>query len=102
MSVYKNDVGVILRVTLVKTSTGAALDISGAATRQIILRKPSGGIATQTGVLTGDGSDGQMEYTTGAGTLDEAGNWKIQGYVELGGQELRSGIGYFSVGGILE
>lgn len=100
-SARKNDVGVVFRVTFVKDDD-EPWDISTATVKQIIFRKPSAAVVTKAADFTEDGSDGQAEYTSEAGDLDEVGNWKIEGYAEVGGQELHTEIGSFSVGGILE
>lgn len=84
----KNDEGVVIRLTITKESDNTALDISSATTRQILIEKPSGGTAlTKTATLTGDGTDGQMEYATISGDLDEAGRYEVQGRVVIGSQD---------------
>lgn len=93
-----NDVGVILEVTVTKESDGTALDISTATTRQIILSTPlTNEDIEKVGVLTGDGSDGKMHYTTEAGVLDEVGIWKVQGRVVIGAMDVRTSVESFEV-----
>lgn len=96
------DVGPVLRVTVTKESDGTARNISAATTRQIIFRKPGGTVVAKTASLTSDGSDGRMQYTIEAGLIDEAGTWKIQGFVVIGSTELHTEIGAFTVGAILK
>ena len=59
-------------------SAGAAIDVSAADVRQVILRKPSGAAVTKTAAFSSDGTDGKIRYVWGSGDLDEAGVWKAQ------------------------
>ena len=67
----------LLQVKIV--DNGAAVDISGATTKNIILTDPSGNSSDNTADFATDGSDGVIEFQCVAGTLDEVGRWKIQG-----------------------
>jgi hypothetical protein len=64
---------------------------------QIKFKKPDDSIVPQTAVLTGDGSDGNMQYTSVDGDLDQDGEWKLQGYIELGSGKWNSSIRSFNV-----
>lgn len=77
---------VTFRVT-VTDQDGSAVDVSGASTKQIKLRKPSGTVLTKTASFTTDGSDGKIEYQTANTDLDVAGVWGIQAYVVGTGYE---------------
>lgn len=98
--IHLGDIGTIFRVTLYDKAcdgTSAVLDISGATTLEMIFKAPSGAKTTQTATLTGDGTDGQLEYVTVADDLDEVGEWKIQVYVVFPSGSWRSDIGKFTV-----
>lgn len=80
--IHEGDIGTILRATI--KNDGAVVDISGATTLEIKLKKPSGAVLTKTGILVTDGTDGQVQYITISGDLDESSEtevWKIQGHV---------------------
>ena len=78
---------VVTLYTTVTDQAGNAVDVSGASTKQIKLRKPSGTVLTKTAEFTTDGTDGQIEYTTVNTDLDVTGLWGIQGYVVGTGYE---------------
>lgn len=80
--VHTADIGTIFRATI--TDQDAAVDISSASVRQLKFLKPSGVVLTKTAVLTGAGTDGQMQYVSIAGDLDESGLWSAQAYLEIG------------------
>lgn len=70
---------------------GDAVDISGASSKQIVLRKPDGTTKiTKSATLTNDGTDGKLEYTAAASELDTEGEWKWQFLVTLGGRSFAS------------
>lgn len=76
------DIGAVVEVLV--TEHGGALDVSGAATKAVVIKKPSGAHVTWTAAFSTDGKDGLIRYTTtGASDLNEAGDW--QGQVSLGG-----------------
>ncbi len=60
---------------------GKPVPLSGATTMEIILRDPSGKSLPKSAEFSGDGSDGQIEYTTVAGDIDVEGYWEIRGHV---------------------
>jgi len=77
---YQGDVGVTVNV-----ATGITL--TGATTTQIRVKKPSGTLAAW--VATIDGANAQqLNYTTIAGDLNEAGMYFLQAYVITGTQTL--------------
>lgn len=91
-----NAVGVTIIATI--KEDGAAVDVSGVSTKQLILRKPDGTIATKTATFTVSGTDGRIQYTSVAGDFDLAGMWGVQGYVVFSGSfDGRSDIQYFQV-----
>ena len=97
--VHLNDIGTIFRATINDCVSGQqqVLDVSGATTLQLIFKAPSGNTKTKTAVFTTDGTNGQVEYTTVSGDIDETGVWKIQAYIVLPSGSWRSDIGKFTV-----
>ena len=103
-NLHKNDIGTIIRVTVSEKDCDCILqilDISGATTREFKLKKPSGATVTKSATFTTDGTDGQIEYVTVDGDLDEVGEWKLQVYLVLPSGSWRSNIGSFRVDGNL-
>lgn len=79
-------VGVIgLVITLTITEDDAAVNISSATTKRIHIRKPDGEVLQKTAAFTTTGSDGKLTYTTIAGDIDLAGEYKAQAYVIMSG-----------------
>lgn len=70
------------------TENCAAVDISGATAKTILFQKPSGVMLEKAALFVTDGTDGQIQYSTVEGDLDEVGIWKIQAVVELGSGSL--------------
>jgi hypothetical protein len=62
--VHVGDVGTVFRLTLSDGST--IVDASGATTKEILFRKPSGAVVTKSAAFTTDGTDGKIEYVTAA------------------------------------
>lgn len=102
--IHKNDVGVELVIEFVDEDDNI-INISGATTKQILLRKPGAASVTKTGVFDTDGTDGLLKYvTTKSGSvydLDKAGEWQIQGYVVVGVDEWHTAVSHFHVAGNL-
>ena len=94
--IHIGDVGTIFEVTLMDDIV--IVDIGAAITMEIIFEKPDKTIVTNTAVLSGDGSDGKMQYIIVLNTeLDQKGNWKIQGIVELPSGKWSTDIDKFKV-----
>lgn len=92
-----DDIGTIIRLTI--TQDGVALDISSAtATKDILLKKPSGTLLTKGASFTTDGTDGKLEYVTVADDVDESGEWKVQASLVLAAGTFRSAVARFDVG----
>ena len=91
-------VGTVLEATV--TDNGVVVPLDGATTLQLKLRKPDGATTvTKTAVLSSTGLDGKMQYVTEEATdLDQAGPWKIQGYVVLPDWAGHTRIAEFKVG----
>lgn len=98
---HVNDYGTVVRVTVYDTtSTGGSVvaDISDASTKEFIFKRPDGTTFTVTAVFTSDGSDGQIQYTTGVEMLNMAGTWSLQAYVVTsGGFSHKTDVGSFRV-----
>ncbi len=75
------DVGTRILSTIVDESADP-VDLSSATTINYLLRKPSGTISTLGATLFTDGTDGKIYFTTLSTTLDEAGFYKLQAYIE--------------------
>lgn len=93
--IHKSDAGTTLRVTI--EDDGTAVNIATATSKTIKLKKPGGTVLSKTAILSTDGTDGKMQYTTVAGDLDETGEWQIQGYAVIGSWTGHSDIGTFRV-----
>jgi len=94
--IHKGDTGTVIIVTVTKNDV--ALDISDADVMKILLGNPDN--VTETIHIAGfttDGSDGKIEFTTLAGTLNAAGLWRIQGYIETPDGEWTTDEGEFVV-----
>jgi hypothetical protein len=74
--IHVNDIGTRFMLTVKDGST--AVDISGASTKQITIKKPSGTSITVVTAFDSDGTDGKMYYNTVADDLDEAGSFSIR------------------------
>lgn len=93
--IHINDIGTELIVTI--KDDGAVVDISGASTMTIVIKKPDGESLTKTASLYTDGTDGKMEYITQSGDIDQAGLYKIQGIVVLDSGTFHTSISSFQV-----
>lgn len=89
------DVGTVFEATIKDGST--VVDISGATTKQLIFKGPSGSSKTKEGAFTTTGTDGKLRYTTVAGDLDQAGVWSLQAYVVMTLGAWHSDIAQFTV-----
>lgn len=98
--VHVGDVGTRITITILKAD-GTALDVSGATALGLTFKKPGGGRLPVTATTTTDGTDGQVEYATKAGDVDEAGQWAVQAVVEFAAGLWHSDIGRFPVYGNL-
>ena len=86
--IYQGDVGTVVEAA-VCDENGDAVDLSGATTTDIKVKKPDGTTTTWTGAVNGSISN-QIDYTTVSGDLDQAGRYKVQAYVVT---PLWSGLG---------
>jgi hypothetical protein len=86
--IHKLDIGRKFRITV--GNNGTPINISTATTKSIIFQRPDGRAITQTATFDSDGSDGKIYYTTIANDLDREGTWKIQAFISMGGNALRT------------
>lgn len=77
----KNDIGSVIRVTV--KENGAIFNASGAVTKTMKLKRPSGTVLERPAEFQGDGSDGVVIYTTVAGDLSEIGPWTGQVFLNF-------------------
>lgn len=78
---YVGDTGT--EIGAIVKENGVVVDLSGATTKQIKFRKPSGAMVTKDAEFKTDGADGHLIYVTETGFLDESGTWVAQAYVVL-------------------
>jgi len=93
--IHVGDIGTQLIMTV--KDDGEVVDISGASSLVIILKKPDGQSYTKTGTLYTNGTDGKMYYVSVDGDFNAAGNYKIQAIVTLPNGTFYSSISTFKV-----
>lgn len=93
--IHVDDIGTQLIVTVY--DDGEVVDISGASTLTIIVKKPDGTTFNKIGLLYTNGTDGKMYCVSTAGDFDISGNYKIQGKVTIGGGTYYTSVGSFKV-----
>ncbi|KKN45874.1 hypothetical protein LCGC14_0678690 [marine sediment metagenome] len=84
--IHQNDIGTKFTVFLVdENQTPPEVDLEGATILEIRFKKPGGAVVVQTASIpSASGTvDGEIEYITVDGDLDEVGMWKIRGRVVL-------------------
>ena len=74
MAVHVGDTGTVLTKT-VKNSAGAVVDVSASTTIELVVRHPDGTETTITGSFVTNGTNGQIRFTTVAGTWSKPGEW---------------------------
>jgi hypothetical protein len=82
-------------VTIVENGTG--VNLSTSVSHTITFKKPDSSILSVSGTLQSTGVSGVMFYTAQSGDLDLAGQWKIQGFVDLGATQFYSEPSSFRV-----
>jgi hypothetical protein len=81
--VHVGDVNTRFLATL-KDQDTTVVDITSATVMKFKFRKPSGTVVERTASRLNAGDDGKMKYDSITNDLDEAGEWIVQGYVEVG------------------
>ncbi len=79
---HVGDVGTKIR-SLILDQSSEIVPLDGATILQYIIVKPSKTVVVLNCTLVSDGTDGLMEFLTTASTLDEAGFYTLQGYIEV-------------------
>jgi hypothetical protein len=80
--VHTNEEGVIFHLTI-QDEDGVDLDVSAVDVKTIHFTKPDGTTLSKTAAYTSDGTDGEIQYTSAAGEIDQVGQWSYAGYVEI-------------------
>lgn len=93
--IHLNDIGTIFRFTVKDGS--AVLDISGASTKNIVFKKPTGATLTKAGSFFTDGTDGILQYTTLTGDLDTLRIWQAQVSLVLAAGTWKTDVVEFTV-----
>lgn len=88
-----NDIKVRLKLTI--TEDGAALNVSTATSKSIIVKKPDGTVLNYSASFLTDGSDGVLYYDTISSDLNQVGTYKVQAEIILNSGTYRSSIGIF-------
>jgi hypothetical protein len=99
--IHLNDIGTVPRLTVYRENGDLETSLGSATKLRIKLQDPGGTSVTKIAVLSTDGSDGKMQYTTVLNDVDDVGSWKIQGYIEMGGGKWHTSKRDFEVLGIL-
>ena len=99
--IHEDDVGVIFRLTVQDCDSNGdavAVDISSQTSMFFYFRSPqTDTVLTRTPSFTTDGTNGQIEYTSQAGDLDEDGRWALQARVIIAAGDFRTSIVQFPV-----
>jgi hypothetical protein len=98
--VHVGDVGTRIVITLMRAN-GSPLGVSSATALSLTFKKPGGGRLAVTATKVTDGTNGQIEYVTKSGDVDEAGQWTVQAVIEFSAGLWHSDLGRFPVYGNL-
>lgn len=95
--IHQNDIGTRFLMTVKDGSD--LVNISGALSLRVDIRKPSDTIINRSALRLNDGSaiSGVMYYDTVSGDLNEIGNYKLQGLVTLPSGTYHTDIHTFKV-----
>lgn len=80
--IHVADIGTIMEATILDENEDV-VDISGATTKNFLVKKPDDTTTTWTGTFTTDGTDGKFRFASIAGTFDQEGEWSLQGRIVL-------------------
>lgn len=99
--IHVGDIGTVLRTTLLEVPAGSTtavpVNLSTATSIRLVFVNPKKRRFVVNALLTTDGSNGQVEYTTQEGDLDVSGRWRMQAVVEMSGRSWSSDIITFQV-----
>ena len=91
-------VGQVVRLPFtIRDQDGLIVDVSTASVMTLTLKRVGAASVSKTLTLTGDGTDGEVEYTTTAADLDSPGIWRLQGIVTISTVVIRSKTVAFNV-----
>ena len=76
---------------------GNIVDISGASSKQILLKKPDKTVLTNTAAFVTDGTDGLLQYLTIADDIDQIGIWEAQADIVITGFDGPTVVSKFKV-----
>lgn len=94
------DVGTKILITI--RDSGVIVNLSGAATKDIVITRPDRTTVTRTAVFETDGTDGKIYYLLQASDYKGPGVYKVQGSVtSVSGWSGRTKIGSFLVDEVL-
>lgn len=87
MGIHVNNIGTSFRATA-QDQDGNIVPVTTGDELLILFQKPDGSaLVRSAAVVSGLGPSGQFEYISVSGDLDQAGSWKLQGFVsQSGGQ----------------
>lgn len=94
--IHLNDIGKQFVVQLYDNN-GNPLNVSGATALQLWFKSPTGLTYSKTATFLTDGVDGQIQYVTVAGDMNEVGLWQMQAYAVVGTSTWHSNIYQFKV-----
>jgi hypothetical protein len=99
------DVGTAIEITVTELDDdgeAVVINISTATSKFINFQRPDGTTEQKTAAFTTDGTDGKIRYVTVSGFLDQAGGWKIEGEIHIGGSQWSTDIFKMKVGRVIE
>jgi len=96
MSAQENQIGAYIRYQVLDEQDQPK-DISGANTKELILRKPNGSVLTTPAGFMTNGSDGILQYITVDGDLIPPGVYQIQAHLIMPGFNGKTEIRLFDV-----
>lgn len=73
-------VGTVFRATI-KDQDNVIVNVSGAVTKEIIFRSPTGILKAKDATFVSNGTDGKIQYKTVADDIDEIGTWEWNPHV---------------------
>lgn len=95
------ETGTVIEVLFWDNDNAAALDVSGATTKQIKLykgKRPGAIVGTYDASYSTDGTDGKIRITTtDPSQITASGDWEARGWVVKGGRTIPSVRGAFVV-----
>ena len=80
--IFVCDVGKVIRLTV--RENGAVVNVSGASTKQIKIKKPDGTTLAKGATFTTDGTDGKVQYVVESGVFSQPGLYEFRAYLVLG------------------